>query len=114
MVTDYSNVPYQNIQYYLINDVGKQWVRQYTLALAKELLGNIRSKYSTIPIPGSELQMDGTTLRTEGQAEREKLVTQLRENLEKVSRDAQLEKEKNEAEYLRDKLKYTPIGIYIG
>ena len=113
-VSDYSNAPYYNIQYQFINDVGKQWIRQYTLSLSKELLGNIRSKYSTIPIPGSELTLDGTTLRSEAQAEKEKLITQLRENLEKVSRDAQLEKEKNEAEFLKDKLKYVPLNIYIG
>lgn len=114
VVSDYSNVPYQNMTYNLINAVGKQWIRQYTLALAKELLGNIRSKYATVPIPGSELALDGSTLRAEAQAEKEKLITQLRENLEKVSRDAQLEKEKNEAEFLKDKLKYTPLNIYIG
>ena len=114
IVTDYSNVPYQNITYNLINDVGKQWVRQYTLALAKELLGNIRGKYTTIPIPDSELALDGLTLRTEGQAERKNLIEQLRENLDKGSRESQLEKEKNEAEYLRDRLKYVPLKIYVG
>lgn len=114
VVSDFSNAPFTNPTYAYINGPGKQWIRQYTLALAKELLGNVRGKYSTIPIPGSELTMDGATLRTEGQSEREKLIAQLRENLEKVSRDAQLEKEKNEAEFLKDKLKYVPVGIYIG
>lgn len=114
VVSDFSNVPYTNPTYAYINSPGKQWIREYTLALSKELLGYVRGKYSTIPIPGSELSMDGAALRTEGQGEREKLIVQLRENLEKVSRDAQLEKEKNEAEYLKDKLKYIPLGIYVG
>jgi len=114
VVSDYSNVPFTNPTYSYINGPGKQWIREYTLALAKELLGNVRAKYNTVPIPGSELSMDGLTLRTEGQAEKEKLITQLRENLEKVSRDAQLEKEKNEAEFLKDRLKFIPLGIYVG
>lgn len=114
VVSDYSNVPYQNMVYLHINQVGRQWIREYTAALAKELLGNIRSKYTAVPIPGSEVTLDGTTLRTEAQAEKEKLITLLRENLEKSARDAQMEKEKNEADFLKDKLKYVPIGIYIG
>ena len=114
VVSDYSNVPYQNMVYLHINQVGRQWIREYTAALAKELLGNIRSKYNAVPIPGSEVTLDGTTLRTEAQAEKEKLITLLRENLEKSARDAQMEKEKNEADFLKDKLKYVPIGIYIG
>ena len=32
--------------------MSKQWIRKYTLALCKELLGIIRSKYGSIPIPG--------------------------------------------------------------
>jgi len=114
VTSDYSNAQFDNPTYQFINDVGRQWIRQYTLALSKELLGNIRSKYSTVPIPGSELTLDGATLRTEGQADKDKLIAQLRENLEKVSRDAQLEKEKNEADYLHGKLSYVPLLIYIG
>jgi len=114
VVSDFSNVPFTNPTYSHINGPGKQWIREYTLALAKELLGYPRGKYSTVPIPGSELSLDGATLRTEGQADRARLITELRENLEKVSRDAQLEKEKNEAEFLKEKLKFIPLGIYVG
>ena len=71
-----------------INDVGKQWIRKYTLALAKELLGIVRSKYGTIPIPNSEVSLDGDTLRAEATAEKEQLIEQLRENLEQTSRKA--------------------------
>lgn len=37
-LSDYSDVPYDFILYSRINDVGKQWIRKYTLALVKELL----------------------------------------------------------------------------
>ena len=40
VVSDFSNVPYDNMQYQYINDVGKQWIRKYGLALCKELTWN--------------------------------------------------------------------------
>ena len=113
-VSDYSDVKYDFISYDAINDVGKQWIRKYTLALAKELLGAIREKYSTIPIPDGEVSLDGAALRSEAQAEKEILITQLRENLEELSRVKQFEYQKNEAEYHQDMLKKIPLTIYVG
>ncbi len=95
VVSDYSNVGYNFKSYSSINDVGKQWIRKYTLALAKELLGAIREKYSTIPIPGSDVSLDGAALRAEAQTEKETLMTQLRENLEEVSKKQRMENESN-------------------
>jgi hypothetical protein len=114
VVSDYSNVPYDNMQYQYINDVGKQWIRKYGFALCKELLGMIRSKYGTIPIPNSETALDGDTLRAEAAAEKEALITQLREMLEQTSRRALLEADKDEAEFLQEKLQKVPYPIYIG
>ena len=114
VVSDYSNVQYNNMQFQHINDVGKQWIRKYGLALTKELLGIIRSKYGTIPIPNSDTTLDGDTLRSEASAEKEGLVTQLREMLEQTSRKALLEADKDEADFLQEKLQKVPYPIYIG
>ncbi len=114
VVSDYSNVPYDNMKYQFINDVGKQWIRKYGLALCKELLGIIRSKYGTIPIPNADTTLDGDTLRSEAAAEKETLITQLREILEQTSRKALLEADKDEAEFLQEKLQKVPYPIYIG
>jgi hypothetical protein len=114
VVSDYSNVPYDNMEYQFINDVGRQWIRKYGLALCKELLGMIRSKYGTIPIPNAETALDGDTLRAEAAAEKEVLITQLREMLEQTSRRALLEADKDEAEFLQEKLQKVPYPIYIG
>ena len=114
VVSDYSNVPYDNMEYQFINDVGKQWIRKYGLALCKELLGIIRSKYAAIPIPNAETTLDGDTLRSEASAEKENLITQLREMLEQTSRKALLEADKDEAEFLQEKLSKVPYPIYIG
>jgi hypothetical protein len=114
VVSDYSNIGYDFIQYTSINDVGKQWIRKYTLALVKELLGAIREKYSTIPIPGSEISLDGAALRSEAQTEKEALMTQLRETLEELSRKVQFENKANEAKQQQEMLQKVPLAIYIG
>jgi hypothetical protein len=114
VVSDFSNVPYDNMEYKYINDVGKQWIRKYALALCKELLGMIRSKYAAIPIPNAETSLDGDTLRAEAAAEKEALMTQLREMLEQTSRRALLEADKDEAEFLQEKLNKVPYPIYVG
>ena len=114
VVSDYSNIPYDNMQYQYINDVGRQWIRKYGLALCKELLGMIRSKYGTIPIPNAETTLDGETLRSEAATEKDALITELREMLEQTSRKALLEADKDEAEFLQEKLQKIPYQIYIG
>ena len=113
-VSDFSNVPYDNMEYKFINDVGKQWIRKYGLALTKELLGMIRSKYGSIPVPNAETTLDGDTLRSEAQTEKEFLITQLRENLEASSRKMMLEADSEEATRLQEKLQKVPLPIYIG
>ena len=114
VITDFSNAPFDNMTFANINEVGKQWIKKYGLALCKELLGTIRSKYASLPIPGAETTMDGDTLRTEATTEKEILVTQLREMLEQTSRKALLEADKDEAEFLQEKLSKVPYPIYIG
>ena len=113
-VSDYSNVPYDNMQYQYINDVGKQWIRKYGLALSKELLGMVRSKYGSIPVPNAETTLDGDTLRGEATTEKEALVTELRENLEAASRKMMLEADSEESTRLQEKLQKVPLPIYIG
>ena len=113
-VSDFSNVPYDNMEYQFINDVGKQWIRKYGLALSKELLGMVRSKYGSIPVPNAETTLDGDTLRGEASVEKEALVTQLRENLEASSRKMMLEEDSEESTRLQEKLQKVPLPIYIG
>ena len=113
-IGDFSNAPYELHQYSKINPAGKQWIFKYTLALAKEVLGNIRSKYSSIPIPGAEITLNGADLVSQGTAEKDLLITQLRENLEAVSRQTQLTKMTEEADNVQSQLSKVPLTIYIG
>jgi len=113
-LSDYSDIPYDFIQYSNINDVGKQWIRKYTLALTKELLGAIREKYNSIPIPDGEVSLDGAALRSEAQVEKDALITQLRENLEELSRIKVMENKAHEADHQQQMLQKVPIKIYVG
>lgn len=113
-IGDYSNVPYENIPYNTINSVGKAWIRKYFLALCKELLGAVRQKYQTIPIPGAEVTLDGGELRQEAAQEKTELISQLRENLEATSRKAQMEAKTAETQQLMENLQKIPLGIYVG
>lgn len=114
VISDYSNVPYNNMEYQYINDVGKQWIRKYGLALCKELLGTVRSKFGTVPIPNSEVTLDGDTLRGEAATEKEALVAELRETLEQTSRKVLMEADSEESARLQEKLNKVPLNIYIG
>ena len=113
-LSDYSDIPYDFIQYTNINDVGKQWIRKYTLALAKELLGAIREKYSSVPIPDGDIQLDGAALRAEAQVEKDMLVEQLRGNLEEMSRKNVMENKAHESDHHQDMLRKVPLKIYVG
>jgi len=113
-VADASNIPYNNVTYNTINSVGKQWVRKYFLAICKELLGSIRQKYQSLPIPGGDVTMDGAELRNEAQQEKTDLVTQLRETLDASSQKSQMENQALQSEQMQETLKRVPLFIYIG
>ena len=113
-VSDPSNVPYKFITYNSINQPGRQWIRKYTYALAKELLGIIRSKYSSMPIPDGEVTLDGEALKTEGREEKTQLLEELKEFLESVSLTEKLKAEAEESNAQREVLAKAPLNIYIG
>tara|TARA_A100001201_G_scaffold141007_1_gene135389 strand:- start:5632 stop:6780 length:1149 start_codon:yes stop_codon:yes gene_type:complete len=113
-VSDFSNVGYDNMSYSTINDPGKQWIKKYTLALVKELLGSIRGKYGSMPIPNGDVTLDGDTLRTEGAAERDALISELREDLEAASRRNMMERQNDIANFQQETMNKMPYGIYIG
>ena len=114
VVSDYSNIGYDFAEYNKINDVGKQWIRKYTLALAKEMLGAVREKYSTVPIPGSEVSLDGAALRAEAQTEKDALIEQLRENLNEVSKKQRMENEAAMVDQQQQIIQKVPLNIYVG
>ena len=113
-VSDPSNIPYKFITYQEINAAGRNWIRKYTLALAKELLGIIRSKYASLPLPNGEVSMDGEALKSEGREEKANLLEELSEFLEAVSKKEQAATEQEVANSQQEVLNKAPLKIYIG
>lgn len=113
-ISNISNVPYTNPVYTEINSVGRQWIAKYALALSKELLAYVRGKYTTVPVPGSEATLNQADLLTDARTEREALIVNLREILEKTSKVSQLERKAQEAGFLQDTLKMVPMVIFVG
>ena len=113
-VSDPSNVPYKFITYNSINAPGRQWIRKFTAALSKELLGIIRSKYSALPIPDAEVTLDGEGLKAEGREEKTQLLEELKEFLDSVSLTEKLKAEAEESNAQREVLAKAPLQIYIG
>lgn len=114
LVTNPSKAPYGTITYSQINQPGKQWIYEYALALASEILGLVRGKYSQVPIPGSEVTLNGAELISKGKEAQLALRDRLRLDFEDMSRKAQLERKQSEKTSLSDTLKEIPMLIFIG
>ena len=112
-VSDLSNVPYDRIQFSEINDIGVQWIYEYTLAVSKEMLGLVRSKYTTVPIPGSEATLNGTDLIAQGRETKTQLLTDLKELLLSMGRETTMQAEATIATALQQQLSKVPNKIYI-
>lgn len=112
-MSDFSDINFQKPVYSQLNEPAKQWIRSYALALTKITLGNIRSKYNTIPSANTEITLDGTSLRTEGAAEREVLMLKLKEMLDKLADAYSFKNQKDQADNMKDILANVPLDIYI-
>jgi hypothetical protein len=113
-VTNVSNSPYGNPNYNQINSVGRQWIFEYTLALSKEMLGYVRGKYGTIPIPNSDVTLNQSDLIAAATSEKSTLIERLRTYLDETSRMALLERRAKEGESKMLELQKVPYTIFIG
>jgi hypothetical protein len=105
------NVPFSLLPYGTITQPGRQWIRQYTLALAQELLGMVRSKFQVIPIPNADLQLNGETLITQAREDKDKLITQLEEFLDKLTNQALQAAQTDIAENMMKQLRMIPFPL---
>jgi len=108
-VSNPGNVPYGLIDYKSLNPWARHWVYEYTLSLAKELLGLIRSKFKNFPIPGGELQLNGEELMTQAREDKDKLMTTIQEKLDGLSYSNLAEAEATRAESLQKQLNHLPM-----
>lgn len=86
---------------------------EYGYALVKQTLGLIRGKYSTIPIPGDQTTLDGDTLRSESQTMKQRLIQQLKQYLDSVTKSSLIQKQQIQDQVLKQTLGNIPTKIYI-
>jgi hypothetical protein len=113
-ITNVSEVPFANPDYNLINSIGRQWIFEMTLAISKEILGYVRGKYSTIPIPDADVTLNQSDLLSSATADRAALIERLRAYFDETSRDKLLERRSQEGDYLEKELNKVPYTIFIG
>jgi len=114
VVTNPSNAPYTNPTYGLINSIGRQWIFEYCLALCKEMLGYVRGKYSTVPIPDQNLTLNQSDLLSSATADKAALLERLRAYLGDMSKKSQLERRSQESDFRRQEINNVPMTIFIG
>jgi len=113
-IKNVAEVPYKNPKYDKINSIGRSWIFEMTLALAKEMLGYVRGKYETVPIPNAEVTLNQADLLQAARDEKEALLTQLRAYFDETSREKLLERREMESDFVMKELDRVPRPIYIG
>ena len=114
LITDISNVPYDNPTYMNVNAPGRYWIFEYALALATETLAFIRGKYTQVPIPGAEVTLNQADLLTKSRDLQAALIEKLRTDLDEASRKNQLERKAAENTAMATSLQQVPMNIFIG
>jgi len=114
VVTNPSNAPYTNPTYGLINSIGRQWIFEYCLALCKEMLGYVRGKYSTVPIPDQNMTLNQADLLSSATTDKAALLERLRAYLGDMSKKSQLERRSQESDFRRQEINNVPMTIFIG
>lgn len=113
-INNINALPFENTPYQNINSIGKQWIRRFALALAKEMLGNIRSKFTTIPIPGESVTLDGPALISQGQGDQEKLREELKTILDELTYTKVAQSDVELSDAVNSVEKRVPMLIYPG
>jgi hypothetical protein len=110
VISDVMNVPYRNPIYTDINQVGRSWIFRFTLALCKEIEGQVRATFQGSNFGG--LIVNGSELLTDARTEKVELMTELKEYLDQTTRRAQLERKQQESEFSRQTMNQIPLLIY--
>ena len=113
-VNNLNTLPYANIPYESINSIGKQWIRRFALALCKEMLGQIRGKFSTIPIPGDSVTLNHSELLSQAANEQEKLREELKTILDEMTYAKLIENDAGMTDNAQKVLTSVPNYIFVG
>jgi hypothetical protein len=78
------------------------------------MLGYVRGKYSTIPIPNAEVTLNQSDLLASATETKNALIERLRTYFESTSQQALLERRAAESKARVEEINYVPNLIYIG
>ena len=109
-----NTLPFENVPFKNINAIGKQWIRRFALALTKEILGQVRSKFASLPIPGEAITLNGPALITEGRETQEKLREELKTILDELTYNKLMEKDAGIADATLSMQEKVPLPIIVG
>ena len=113
-INNMNTLPFENIEYLNINSIGKQWIRRFALAVCKEMLGNTRSKFASLPIPGDSVTLNGPALVSEGKAEQVALRDELKAVLEEMTYPKLAEETAQEIENTMKTMQGVPLPVFVG
>ena len=113
-VNNINTLPFDNIPYENINSMGKQWIRNYALALCKEMLGQIRGKFQTVPIPGESVTLNYSSLLSEAQKEKDDLRQGLTDMLKEIEYTELAKKDQEKVSAAEETLRRAPLPIFVG
>jgi len=113
-VSNMNTLPFDNIPFININSIGQQWIRKYALALCKEMLGQIRGKFTTLPIPGESVTLNFSELLSQAKEEQATLKEKLREMLKETEYVALAKQDQEITDAATNVLKVTPLPIFVG
>lgn len=77
VVQDYCILEYRALDSNTLHPAYRSWIKRFTLAITKGILGQVRGKYKTLPGPGGGAQLNGDDLIAQSADEREKLIEEL-------------------------------------
>ena len=113
-INNMNTVPFGNLPYESINSIGKQWIRRFAFALTKEMLGQVRGKFSSIPIPGETVTLNGDALITQGKEEQDKLREELKTTLDELTYAKLVEKDAVIADSVNKVQERVPLPVFVG
>ena len=113
-INNMNALPFENLPYNKINSIGKQWIRRFALSLSKETLGNIRSKFTTIPIPGDSVTLDGPALLSQAQGEQEKLREELKTLLDETTYTKLMQDDAELTDAVNKVQEKVPMRVFVG
>ena len=113
-INNVNTIPFHNLPYENINSMGKQWIRKYALAVCKEMLGQVRGKFTTMPIPGESVTLNHAELLSQAKEEQENLREKLKEMIKEMEYGALARSDQEITDAASNVLKVTPLPIFVG